>query len=747
MQRSQTIILSLILLFNYTLSNTCSNYFESEMKSKCESLSINSTHSCVYSKGKCDTAFKSCSSYTGKDSKICSSIILSNIYKKCEIKENVCTEVVKTCEEYDSSLSMTCTSLSAGDNQRCILNGNKCEAHYKYCDDFTTGVNEVKCKANIPSDKNNKCIWDNNACTEVKKECKDYASTTGSFCIYLSTSSDDKVCVPTTNGYCKEQYKTCELYNTKETSKSQTGCEEIYPYYGSDFSKYERCEYIASSKTCLTRETECKDMTGESAEYLCLHYFTPLDKNKRCVYVDSQCKEQYKTCELYNSNVNAADKTAADCEAIQIDDSSSKCVYDKTTKTCSTKKIVCSDFTTQSDCISFRPEDTNKKCAFINNKCEEQYKTCEIYNEQSTKDADTCNKIQPYETDYDNLDIYSKCVYEDSQCKRVPKPCNELTESYYCSYHEVDDDHICIYEDNQCKQVYKSCSNYNNKETNKKEEDCKKVRDFYLYSYYGHNYGYINYNYKCVYEDGTCKKQELTKCEDYEPGLDKEYCNHIFPNGYKKCDFNNNKCEAKYTDCPGSSEVLSKEECESITPTSSYYRCTLNTNNNCVQVRKNCEEYNGTSSDSCYNYYAAEDENKKCVMEEDKCVEKYATCSSYTGNDENTCKSIIPYDSSGDSLGKYQKCVYERNACVMKKRNCSEMETESRCEKLTPNDSNKKCVYINNACTEQYKDCDAYSNNKNGDEVVKTTCESIILTDTSYKCVYYPDATKKCIKE
>lgn len=193
MKRLQTILFSLVFLFNYCFSSYCSNSFESKMKYTCESLYINTTHSCVYSNGKCDFSFKSCSSYTGKDSSTCSSIILSSTYKKCQLVNEVCKEVDKTCEDYNSSLSMTCSYLNPGNNKRCVYNDDKCETHYDNCADFTRGVDETKCKANIPSDSNHKCIWKNNACTEVNKECNDYSSTNYYSCSSLSASSTDKV--------------------------------------------------------------------------------------------------------------------------------------------------------------------------------------------------------------------------------------------------------------------------------------------------------------------------------------------------------------------------------------------------------------------------------------------------------------------------------------------------------------------------------------------------------------------------
>ena len=147
------------------------------MKTTCEGLTVNDTHSCAYSNGECDFTFKSCSSYKGTDTTICSSIILSSIYKKCQLVNEICKEVDKTCEEYNSSLSMTCSYLNPGNKKRCIYNDDNCETHYDNCADFTTGVDKTKCEANIPSNSQHKCIWKNDACTEVKKECNDYSST------------------------------------------------------------------------------------------------------------------------------------------------------------------------------------------------------------------------------------------------------------------------------------------------------------------------------------------------------------------------------------------------------------------------------------------------------------------------------------------------------------------------------------------------------------------------------------------
>ena len=46
----------------------------------------------------------------------------------------------------------------------------------------------------------------------------------------------------------------------------------------------------------------------------------------------------------------------------------------------------------------FTHTDTNKNCAYINNKCIEQYQTCEIYNsEVHSKNKEECESIILYD--------------------------------------------------------------------------------------------------------------------------------------------------------------------------------------------------------------------------------------------------------------------------------------------------------------------------------------------------------------
>jgi hypothetical protein len=215
------------------------------------------------------------------------------------------------------------------------------------------------------------------------------------------------------------------------------------------------------------------------------------------------CIEQYKTCELYNEKVSH--KTKADCESLRIKDTYGyirKCVFKDDTCATGTK---CSDFTYEFGCNNFSPSDTNKRCIFINNVCEEIYKTCELYETyEEDKKQETCEKIVPYkEGDNDEVDRYSKCLFESSKCIRKKKSCSEINEKIVCNNQKFDKT-LCVYDNNNCKEVFKSCQYYddNTSRENKNADDCKATKVCY-------DNGIINYNYKCVFDE--TKKNLFTK--------------------------------------------------------------------------------------------------------------------------------------------------------------------------------------------------------------------------------------------
>jgi hypothetical protein len=204
-------------------------------------------------------------------------------------------------------------------------------------------------------------------------------------------------------GKCTLSYRDCSYY----TGKNSTICESIIPS-----NALNKCQIQGNRCTSVTKK--CNDYSSVKDIYC--EYFSASDAtNMKCISTEEGCREVYRTCDLYNSL--ATNKKKEDCESITLSDSSKKCVFSE--GVCSTKAKECSDFTNSNACNSYIPQNSEKKkCNFIDDKCVEQYKTCEIYNQETNKTPQECQKIIPYHQNYDYLDNYSKCVFDDGQCLR-----------------------------------------------------------------------------------------------------------------------------------------------------------------------------------------------------------------------------------------------------------------------------------------------------------------------------------------
>ena len=55
-----------------------------------------------------------------------------------------------------------------------------------------------------------------------------------------------------------------------------------------------------SDLTCSERYKTCSDILDQD---ICIYSFKPHDTDKICVFSGNECKEQYKTCDLYNNKV------------------------------------------------------------------------------------------------------------------------------------------------------------------------------------------------------------------------------------------------------------------------------------------------------------------------------------------------------------------------------------------------------------------------------------------------------------
>ena len=140
--------------------------------------------------------------------------------------------------------------------------------------------------------------------------------------------------------------------------------------------------------------------------------------NKRCFYINNNCTEQYKTCELYEQSEEVLDKET--CESIVIEnDDLNKCVFTEGTGgakgTCRKTRKTCSDFNyglIYDKCLNLKPYiektifdiDNRIECRFSNNVCKTELRSClDIYGLHN-EDKELCKTTK---TSSPNI----KCVF------------------------------------------------------------------------------------------------------------------------------------------------------------------------------------------------------------------------------------------------------------------------------------------------------------------------------------------------
>ena len=614
-----TILFALIFFAKCSSYDSCTSYFEPQMKTYCEHYFTNSTHKCYYSEGKCQLGLLGCSSYKGEVESECGATIPiengNNALYKCKIVNKVCTEVQKECSDYEKGIN-SCESLSAGDStKRCILNNGKCEAHYDNCD--FNGATQQTCAVNIPSDPTKECVWESDKCQEKTRKCEGIELSGDEYCLKLTvTDSDNKICVKY-DDKCKEQYKTCELYNQKASNKNKEECESI-KFFDEEFDYVYKC--VFKDNVCSTR-TKCSDFTDKSG----CKDFTPTDPNKKCYFDNGVCKEIYKSCELYNAKTSSENKNEADCKATKEYneygniDYSYICVFDKD-KTCKKQKLTkCEDYESWMDerhCYNMY--NNYKHCTFENKKCVEEYNNCPGTNEEISKEKceaiklwdyyickydetnkncyikigecsdgtneEKCKKIVPYDKSNYRVDYKNKCVWESQSCVIKTKVCGDAKDFYECSQiTPATANKNCAYINGECKEQYKDCSTYNS-ESNIEKTVCESI--------------FVGELYKCVFKSGTpdqcVQESKYSSCTDFKKDEYKSLCTNYDFSTTKKCTYSNSACSTVQKTCLelSNESKVSDKTCENA-PTSGYNKyCVLK------EDESGCEEKERENNDN-----------------------------------------------------------------------------------------------------------------------------------------------------
>ena len=587
------------------------------------------------------------------------------------------------CNSYfEPMMSLYCNDAFKNDTHGCLYTGNKCELSLKGCSSYK-GTDSSVCATTTPTghstDANYKCELGNDGCKDVLKKCSDHKEGITN-CENLDPQGDNKRCI-LNNNKCESHYKTCNILGTnKET------CEANIP-----LDKRNKCVWDGSS--CQEKMKKCTEVKFDDDDDECIGYEVTDSESQICLgSKDGSCKEQYKTCELYNEKVS--NKKKEDCESLRYNGKNIyKCFFKDGACSTGTK---CSDFTYESGCIGFIPSDTDKKCSFINGVCKEIYKTCELYDTKTKiddkKEAD-CKEIK----EYDNSGYY-KCVFDTDKksCgKQKLTKCDHYEtgmDESYCYKIYLNDYKQCTIKDNKCVETYKDCPRTAEKLS---KENCEAID-------LGNYYYFCRYNEK----DNGCYE----RLKDCSLGKDESSCKSIilyeedvggvFNIKSSKCVWEKNACEEKPKVC---GDAQNAAECSLITPTSSNKKC-IYLNGQCKEQYEDCDAYNKNGKETieqtvCESIVLA-DTSYKCVFQSGtptKCVQqkKYSTCSEFKKDDyEYVCTSLG--SNPLISLSIDYKCAYSNSACSEVQKNCLELSNEPKvdeeiCESAPTSGNNKYC--------------------------------------------------------
>ena len=106
--------------------------------------------------------------------------------------------------------------------------------------------------------------------------------------------------------------------------------------------------------------------------------------------------------------------------------------------------------------------DESKRCAWINNKCIEQYKRCEDYKGNSQEE---CELIEPFNEEDESVEYNNKCIFEGGKCiKKEKTSCKDYksgTNEKNCDGIVLKDPlKICVLYNNKCVETFKACEDY-----------------------------------------------------------------------------------------------------------------------------------------------------------------------------------------------------------------------------------------------------------------------------------------------
>ena len=255
------------------------------------------------------------------------------------------------------------------------------------------------------------------------------------------------------------------IQHTNERDKKI--CESIKLYN----SQFNRC-FLTNDKTCESKTKLCSEYLGQE-ELECKKYRALDTVKNECAFENKKCIEKLKPIVYDNNYKYCSDYRGTDrnlCESIlphvinsesEID-YSSKCVFGNAG--CERVSKICEEEKDERLCSYIDTNNENTNCVFKNNKCVEQYKTCESYETNGQPiNKETCESI------FLTNSLIKKCVYNEQEgannsinktCVEERKSCsdfNELQKLLCRAITPTDITKKCIFSNNACSTVAKTC--------------------------------------------------------------------------------------------------------------------------------------------------------------------------------------------------------------------------------------------------------------------------------------------------
>ena len=437
-------------------------------------------------------------------------------------------------------------------------------------------------------------------CGYSYSDCSEFERKKQDLCEALEPGDGGQIC-NMINNECISTYRDCGEYKENVDQKI---CESISPQYQPN----KKC--IFSENKCISQSRTCSDFKFGLEPNSNCRLLTSKEQNKRCVFVNNVCEEQYKSCDSYLGNDEKECNSILPFDERDGEQYNYKCSFENGKWV--QKDRFCEDYIPIFDfsyyCEDLSPSDKSKRCAFVKNKCIEQYYFC---NDYKGKDKETCESIIPYE------DFSKKCVLEGDNCVQKEKTsCSDYKpgeDNESCESIKLNDEKkTCVMLNGECLETYKTCESY--------EGDDQKTCESIYPTYYKDDIYRFDYDTKCVLKNKKCEKIERYCSEFIYNG---KYCNGLKVKEENKICFDyKGNCIESYETCENYNQNVDKNTCEEIVPSSySYQKCVYDSENNlCKSENLSCSSIqtdlykNKCESLGFQNYL-------KCIYSNGKCIE------------------------------------------------------------------------------------------------------------------------------